>query len=616
LAVAAFVLAYWGFSVCPDCNVQGPVAITLKSFALVKGGTNYSHPWQLLVAQWFVPLVALLGFAKLLVSRIRRDVRLALVKRARNHVIVCGLGDTGKEVALAQHAAGRKVVVIDQDNESVAAHSLELAGVPVLKGDAADPQVLAVAGLAKSSALVICCGSDAVNLEVSLHARDALSKKKGVVPLRTYCEVREQWLLRQIAGSTATLSSKTMEFVAVNFYENAARELLNKLATKRKLLSEGTPHILIVGFGTMGLEILVQCVRSYFAIPGQRVVATIVDQNADAARGLLVSSIPSLASLADITFIGHNFGAGDDCGFLDDAIRAQTPDIVFVATQSDELNLRIGMTLRERLDKARQYATPIYVRDQAQPNLGHLISSIHSAKIAIDRLVAFAGGGLMSGADALAHDPLDDLARAAHLVYASREGSTAATPWEHLPERMKRSNRFFADHIAVKLARFGFEIVRAHETAVFTDAEVEELARMEHWRWCTEQKLDGWEYGAVRDDQIKHHPLLVDWDALPNDARHTNRALVRSIPQILAAAGLGIRRNKVVGSADTAASDKNVRRVVLASAGDTLAPSSAVQHVWLRIAEGMAPAEMMARQAALGPAFDAWVDQRATLPDS
>lgn len=619
MAVAAVALGYWGFSVCADCGVSGPVNILLKSFALIKGGTTYTHPWQLVVAQWLIPLVALLGFAKLVITRVRRDVSLVLAKRARNHVIVCGLGDTGNAVALAQRAAGRKVVVIDRDNDSAAAHSLDLAGIPVLKGNATDAHVLKLAGLNRSASIVVCCGSDAVNLEVALNARDASSQRSKEAPLRIFCEVREDWLLRTVAGATASLSSDVAEFVAVNFYENGARLLLNGLAAKRKLLPVRSPRLLIVGFGNMGLEVLVQAVRSTFAVPGMRLSATIVDRNAKLARETILHSLPGLHDLADLSFVEREFGTGDDSAFVDQILRGEPPDMVFATTQSDETNMRTALFIRRRLDIAGLYAVPVYSRDQGQPELGALIARIEQPKAAFDRLLPFAGGGLLAGADALERDPLDNLARAAHAVYARRNEDAHPAPWEKLSERMKRSNRYFADHIAVKLARLGFDLTIKGPPASFTDAEIEELSQMEHWRWTIEQKLDGWQYGPVRDDLAKRHPLMMDWSTLPEHAKETNRALVRGIPEILASVGKIMRRNRVVTASalNSTATTSDARLVVLADTSDDLSRfgnASGQTAVWLRTTKDLTPTQIEAKQNAAGPAFEAWVDRDAAVP--
>src|SRR5580704_1779607 len=105
-AVFAMALAVWGFLSCPagneHCTANGVWNVILKAFNLVRGGGEFSleknDPWQLVVAQFALPAVALFGAAKLLLANIGKDMRVAMARRQRNHAIVCGLGDTGRHI--------------------------------------------------------------------------------------------------------------------------------------------------------------------------------------------------------------------------------------------------------------------------------------------------------------------------------------------------------------------------------------------------------------------------------------------------------------------------------------------------------------------------------------
>jgi hypothetical protein len=78
--------------------------------------------------------------------------------------------------------------------------------------------------------------------------------------------------------------------------------------------------------------------------------------------------------------------------------------------------------------------------------------------------------------------------------------------------------------------------------AGFTDNEVERMAELEHGRWNVERLRDGWRYGKQRDDAGKIHDCLVSWQELPDDIKRYDRDAVRAFPEILAKAGLELRR--------------------------------------------------------------------------
>lgn len=53
---------------------------------------------------------------------------------------------------------------------------------------------------------------------------------------------------------------------------------------------------------------------------------------------------------------------------------------------------------------------------------------------------------------------------------------------------------------------------------------VEQIARNVHDVWAQGRLDEGWTYGPVRDDALKHHPCLVDYDELRDSEREYDRA--------------------------------------------------------------------------------------------
>ena len=50
------------------------------------------------------------------------------------------------------------------------------------------------------------------------------------------------------------------------------------------------------------------------------------------------------------------------------------------------------------------------------------------------------------------------------------------------------------------------------------------LAHNVHETWAQGRIEDGWKYGAVRDDTLKQHPGLVDYNELTEDEKDYDRA--------------------------------------------------------------------------------------------
>ncbi|MBQ3190214.1 MAG: Ryanodine receptor Ryr [Bacteroides sp] len=52
---------------------------------------------------------------------------------------------------------------------------------------------------------------------------------------------------------------------------------------------------------------------------------------------------------------------------------------------------------------------------------------------------------------------------------------------------------------------------------------VEEMAKNVHEVWAQTRMEQGWTYGEVRNDELKKHPCLVEYEELPEEERVYDR---------------------------------------------------------------------------------------------
>ena len=76
----------------------------------------------------------------------------------------------------------------------------------------------------------------------------------------------------------------------------------------------------------------------------------------------------------------------------------------------------------------------------------------------------------------------------------------------------------------------------------FSLEEIETLARLEHRRWYIDRRLLGVTYGEARSARPQRHPLLVEWERLPENVRETNRNEVKRLTTILAEVKFEVQR--------------------------------------------------------------------------
>jgi hypothetical protein len=121
--------------------------------------------------------------------------------------------------------------------------------------------------------------------------------------------------------------------------------------------------------------------------------------------------------------------------------------------------------------------------------------------------------------------------------------------WSRLPESLRRANRAHVQDIAAKLLDLGCVVAPRHggtgdasAAGQAIDDRIEELARLEHDRWCRERRGDGWTYGDPRDDVQRRHPALRPWEELPSDVQEQNREGIRALPDVLSDSGFELIR--------------------------------------------------------------------------
>jgi Trk K+ transport system NAD-binding subunit len=142
-------------------------------------------------------------------------------QRFRNHVILCGLGSVGFEIAEQLIAQRIPCVIIDCRPEE--AHTRNLSGrVPLLVGDATDPVMLCRAGLDRARAVIAAISNDAVNLEIGFTAQSLVEERRPTRPLRIVLRCFDSDLARRIhARSNAYTLLSSAEIAAPLFVEQA-----------------------------------------------------------------------------------------------------------------------------------------------------------------------------------------------------------------------------------------------------------------------------------------------------------------------------------------------------------------------------------------------------------
>jgi len=515
---------------------------SLQLFVLEWGGIDAPISATLQAARLLAPLVAVFAAAKALAVLFRDQLNhLRLRFLWRGHVVVCGFGAEGGTLARSLVAAGWKVAGIEVDPRLLPGRE----GMVVLAGDATEAAVLVRAGVARAAHLVAVCGSDDTNAAVARAARAVGSSSLVIhVHLR---DARLAALLRTEAlADPAGAGRGALEVFTIE--EQAARRLLHALP-----LAEGEPgDLVIVGLNRFGASLAVEAARR-----GRRAGApagiTVVDADAAAGVAALLRRHPGMERAAVFSAVPLDPASAqfDEAGFLvDEAGRCRAKAIV-VCLDDEEQGLSAGLALRQRLKEIPAPECPIDL----------VVCTVHASSLA-DLVAVSAGGesvarfrtlnpiGASLDASLLTLGTREAVAVALHAAYAASRPADApggpARAWAHLDEETREANRAAADGIGPALRSVGCDLVPllAWDAAplVFTPAEVELLAILEHRRWVAWKRAHGFRFGEESDPARRTNAHLVPWRALGNGARELVRAFVRSYPTVLADAGQQVVR--------------------------------------------------------------------------
>lgn len=89
----------------------------------------------------------------------------------QDHIILCGYGSYGAEIAESLQREGLPFVIIEQNEARIQALQLDIEDWHFLRGDATDDDVLLLAGIERASGLISALSVDSDNVFVVLSAR-------------------------------------------------------------------------------------------------------------------------------------------------------------------------------------------------------------------------------------------------------------------------------------------------------------------------------------------------------------------------------------------------------------------------------------------------------------
>ena len=335
-------------------------------------------------------------------------------------------------------------------------------------------------------------------------------------------------------------------------------------------------RILIMGFGKLGRQALIQAVEQATVTADNKIEIDIFDTNIRRKTEVFTNRFSSQTFITEGSIIRLNSAAADgelvincydtDVTYRDfyELIRRENERMpyTYVLVSINNISLAAGCAMRlSRLFAECGQKVPTVLRMDTDRRLARYINenqqTLTDVRLLEDRSAVLTLEHILA-------EKLDRDAKQFHYFYStiqvlpkdgqpwSSGSADADLLWKKNSMFKRRSSKAVASHAAAKeivferlarlydgksaaekidsligrngtLMRYADGIWRLNEDedgflkALQADSFALACARLEHRRWCCFVAADGWRFGSRRNDALKIHDCLMDFDALMKD---------------------------------------------------------------------------------------------------
>jgi len=507
-------------------------------------------PWELQIARFLAPMVVVVTLVKgfLFAARSRRH---ALFHRyQKGHVVICGLGHKGLELARQFRKRRRWVVVIEKNPGNPLLAACDAEGIFYWISDAADPAVLERARVAHAREVIVVTPEDETNLRIAMQVRDATAAEP-MSPVECFVQLENIDLRERLQRSFGARPAGGGGGCTLRFFDAfdaEARRVLLDLPLDGAGIPADSPirvHVVIIGFGRMGRSLALRAAKLGHFANGQKLRISVIDRHPDLQREHLLFHYPVMEMICEMQF-HHAEAESLKTRKLVGAWAAEPDTLLhlFVCLDDNTSAVEVALRLQEML--ADRPDCNLCVRIKARAGLARLFEG---SPFGGPPVRAFGTAVESTSREAFIPDASELMARQVHDAFVEKRlADSSRTPgndpalkrWNELTEDLLESNRAQTDHMAIKMRAIGCEIVPVTDPrppiTEFSPADLGLLAPLEHRRWNAERLLASWQPGPQDDKPRRISASLTEWDRLPANTKKYDFEAVEDIPDRLAVA--------------------------------------------------------------------------------
>jgi len=232
---------------------------TLRLFIFEHDLPTFPQTWPLIFIYFLAPLITISAVGTAVSYLLRRTPSLK-ARWMSDHVVICGVGRTGKLFSAALMEKGVQVVGVDLRPPEDFEEWRDQHKVSMIYGDFNSRATLEKTGASKARAIIFTSGDDLTNLEGALHTYEWLQTNEGAIRLIWAQIVNDQ--LAEAARAAIRTSGKIGIRIFDTYRISALRVIANYFGSE---IRKDIDQINILGFGKFGrdlLDVLVNDLRS------------------------------------------------------------------------------------------------------------------------------------------------------------------------------------------------------------------------------------------------------------------------------------------------------------------------------------------------------------------
>ncbi len=294
--VAAFLLGLWGWRL--DNSVTGfsgwvdDIFRTFQLLTLQFPHDAGSPHWQLNLARFLLPSIALLQSYRIVLSAIRSPARLAMLGLRHGHIIlVPGKGAVGRAMLLEVQVHNLRAVAVAPDLMANERARMEEYRLPVLNADPYLDATWHQTRADRASLVVVSHGSDVDNLNVVVTVADALRSGRRDDGPMLVVTLESDTLAEQVDVALDHAARHSgLRYRRLSVPDEAARMLfLEPPLPTRKADPNQPSHIIILGLGAGARSVLRHALTlgqdAAGAVPSVKILGTGQQMAAEALLG-------------------------------------------------------------------------------------------------------------------------------------------------------------------------------------------------------------------------------------------------------------------------------------------------------------------------------------------